>query len=129
MRRNATRDRGEWIWALASAAVLSAVVIVPLYWLRGMFGGTEAILAFVGVLVTAAVSMIGFMMTRQSNRRLIDESERAEQRFRQEHDDEQRRLKLDAAMQAGALFAPSGHSWWTSGRATRQAFRPKQRSW
>jgi hypothetical protein len=56
--------------------------------------------------VTATVSVIGFGITRQSNRRLADESRRAEDRLRQEHEDEQRRLKLDAAMRAGALFAP-----------------------
>lgn len=100
--------RGEWTWALVPAAVLIAVVVVPLYWLRTMFVGTDAVLAFVGVLVTAAVSMIGFLVTRQSNQRLQEENRRAEQRLRQEHDDEQRRLKLDAAMQAGALFAPFG---------------------
>src|SRR5262245_9177816 len=103
-----TRDRREWRWAAVSAGVLIAVVIASLYWLRGMFRGTEAILAFVGVLVTATVSVIGFGVTRQSNRRLLHESRQAEARLRQDREDEQRRLKLDAAMRAGALFAPSG---------------------
>jgi hypothetical protein len=62
-----------------------------------MFGSVEAILAFVGVLITATVSVIGFAVTRHSDRRLL-----------QEHDDEQRRLRLDAAMRAGGLFEPSG---------------------
>jgi hypothetical protein len=47
-----------------------------------------------GVLVTAAVSLIGVLATWQANRRT-----------RQEHRDEQARLKLDAAMRAGALFS------------------------
>ena len=89
--------RGEWRWALVSAGVLLSVVIGSLYGLPRMFGSVEAILAFVGVLVTATVSVIGFTVTRQSERRL-----------RQEHDDEHQRLRLDAAMRAGELFAPSG---------------------
>ncbi|HEU5107081.1 MAG TPA: hypothetical protein VFT95_00750 [Micromonosporaceae bacterium] len=52
------------------------------------------------VLVPAAVALTGTVvtvaLTRQSDRRL-----------RQDHEDEQRRLRLDAAMRAGALFAPS----------------------
>jgi hypothetical protein len=102
-----SRERGEWAWAVGSAAVLIIVVIASLYWLRSMFQGTEAILAFVGALVTATVSVIGFGVARQSNRRLADEGKRAEERLRQEHEEEQRRLRLDAAMRAGALFAPS----------------------
>jgi hypothetical protein len=53
-----------------------------------------------GIVIPAAVALAGsaitWQLTRQSNKRL-----------RQEHEDEQRRLRLDAAMQAGALFAPS----------------------
>jgi hypothetical protein len=50
--------------------------------------------ALAGVLVTASVSLIGVLATWQANRRT-----------RQEHRDEQARLKLDAAMRAGALFS------------------------
>lgn len=57
-----------------------------------------AVLALVGVLVTASV-------THQSNRRLRQESVQADNRLRQEHEDEERRLKLDAAMRAGGLFS------------------------
>ncbi|MGH3947890.1 MAG: hypothetical protein ACRDSE_02025 [Pseudonocardiaceae bacterium] len=48
----------------------------------------------IGVLVTAAVSSVGVGATWQANLRM-----------RQEHRDEQARLKLDAAMRAGALFS------------------------
>lgn len=50
--------------------------------------------ALIGVLATASVSVIGFLVTWQANRRL-----------RQDHQEEQARLKLDAAMRAGALFS------------------------
>jgi hypothetical protein len=55
-----------------------------------------AVLACVGVLVTALLSFAGSLVTRQSNRRLA-----------QEHADEDSRLKLDAAMRAGQLFTPT----------------------
>jgi hypothetical protein len=50
----------------------------------------------VGVLATAAVSLIGVLATLQANHRV-----------RQEHRAEQARLQLDAAMRAGALFSPT----------------------
>src|SRR5262249_56867877 len=60
-------------------------------------GVLTAVVGLAGVLVTAAVSLIGLMITRQSNRRLSRESEQAEHR-----------LRLDAAMRAGALFSAKG---------------------
>jgi hypothetical protein len=105
-------------WAIATGSVLVVAVLAPPLVLLGPFGlgnqsapGLAAVLAFVGVLVTACVSWIGHLATRQSDRRLGQESTQAHQRLRQEHDDEQRRLKLDAAMRAGELFsADSGHA-------------------
>jgi hypothetical protein len=53
-----------------------------------------------GIIIPATVALTGtavtILLTRQSDRRL-----------RREHDDEQRRLRLDAAMQAGALLGPT----------------------
>jgi hypothetical protein len=46
-----------------------------------MFGPAEGI-AFVGILVTASVSLIGYLLNRQSERHLADESRRAEDRLR-----------------------------------------------
>lgn len=55
--------------------------------------------AIVSGTVTALVAMIGFLTNRQASRRL-----------QQERRDEEARLKLDAAMRAGALFsAADGH--------------------
>ena len=80
-----------------SALTLAVVIAASILLLRGMFGRTNVgILVFVGVLVTATVSLIGQIMRRQSNRRLIEEG-----------NEERSRLKLDAAMRAGALLTSS----------------------
>jgi hypothetical protein len=108
VRNRRSIELGDKNWALASGGALVAVVLTSLLVLRSMFGQVEAILAFVGVLVTASVSVIGLMVSRQSNRRLAKEADQAERRLLQEHQDEKERLKLDAAMRAGALLTPSG---------------------
>ncbi|WP_431933283.1 hypothetical protein [Nonomuraea jabiensis] len=86
-----------------SVLVLAIIAVLPATLLLGPFnlgmGDTArltAILTFVGVLVTASVSLIGLMVSRQTERRL--ERERLDQ-----HD----RLKLDAAMRAGHLLSPT----------------------
>ncbi len=96
--------RDDWKWALGCLGALVLVIAIPLWLLLGPLhsasGGARqlgAILVFVGVLVTATVSIIGYVITRQSNRRL-----------QQEDEDDERRLRLEAAMRAGALFSPSG---------------------
>jgi hypothetical protein len=77
--------------------VSSLVLVVLLGPLHLASGGTDhlaAVLAFVGVLVTAAASIIGLTLTRQANRRLSQESREASSR-----------LRLDAAMRAGESFS------------------------
>jgi hypothetical protein len=106
MSRLVSRKRDDRNWILATGGSLIVVVLVPLVLLR-VFGQIEAILTLVGVLVTASVSFLGLLVTRQSNQRLREEGEQVERRLRQDHEDEQNRLKLDAAMRAGALLAPS----------------------
>ncbi|MDV9172314.1 hypothetical protein R6V09_19680 [Streptomyces sp. W16] len=89
--------------AAASLGVLTFFAVSPAAFLLGPFsfgkGDTArlaAILTFVGVLVTASVSLIGLMLNRQTERRLT-----------QEQADQQRQLKLDAAMRAGQLISPT----------------------
>jgi hypothetical protein len=53
------------------------------------------LVAVLGVLVAGAGSLVGYLLQHQANRRLA-----------QEHGDERERLRLDAAMRAGALLAP-----------------------
>ena len=98
-----------------SLAALVLVSAVPLWLLLGPLHSTTggarqlgAVLVFVGVLVTATVSVIGYVVTRQSNRRLHQEYEQSNRRLRQEDEDDERRLRLEAAMRAGALFSSSG---------------------
>jgi hypothetical protein len=91
VRSDASRD--TW-WALSWLAgvtvVASALLVVllgPLNLVTGGTGHVAAVLAFVGVLVTAAASVIGLTVTRQSSRAT------------------ERRLRLDAAMRAGESFS------------------------
>lgn len=95
-------DDRRWALGWISFVVLVAgvswlLLLRPWHRAGGSTGEITAVVGFVGVLVTAAVSLIGLTVTRQSNRRLS-----------QEANDEQRRLRLDAAMRAGALFSSTG---------------------
>ena len=86
-----------------SALVLALVAVVPAILLLGPIdlgtGDTSrlvAVLTFLGVLVTASVSLVGLMTSHQTERRL-----------RLEQAEEDQRLKLDAAMRAGQLLTPT----------------------
>lgn len=90
-RDGASRD--TW-WAVVwlagitvSAVTLLAALLGPLHLAAGGTGHVAAVLAFVGVLVTAAASVIGLTVTRQSGRAA------------------EGRLRLDAAMRAGESFS------------------------
>ena len=81
-------------WALGwlagvvvGASALLVVLVGPLHIATGGTGHVAAVLAFVGVLVTAAASIIGLTVTRQSSRAA------------------ENRLRLDAAMRAGESFS------------------------
>jgi hypothetical protein len=77
-------------------AVLPAVLLLsPVAFGGGSTSRLTAVLTFAGVLVTASVSLIGLMLNRQTERRLA-----------QEQTDQQRQLRLDAAMRAGQLISP-----------------------
>jgi hypothetical protein len=69
------------------ASALLVVLVGPLHIATGGTGHVAAVLAFVGVLVTAAASIIGLTVTRQSSRA------------------SENRLRLDAAMRAGESFS------------------------
>ncbi|MFD0271730.1 hypothetical protein ACFVGY_34940 [Streptomyces sp. NPDC127106] len=85
----------------ASIGVFFLAAGLPAALLHGLIGGGEtkqltAVLTFIGVLVTASVSLIGLMVNHQAERRLA-----------QEQNERQRQLRLDAAMRAGQLFSPT----------------------
>lgn len=68
-------DLSDRKWVLGSLGLVVLVAVAPLllgllHLANGSAGELAAVLAFVGVLVTAAVSIIGFTLTRQSDRRL-----------------------------------------------------------
>jgi hypothetical protein len=91
MAPDASRDTWWAVSWLAGITVVSSVLLVvllgPLKLITGGTGHITAVLAFVGVLVTAAATIIGLTVTRQSGRAA------------------ERRLKLDAAMRAGESFS------------------------
>jgi hypothetical protein len=64
--------------------------------------------ALLAVLVPASVTLVGYWLKRQSEKRLDQEAEEAEERRSLETSQENSRLKLDAAMRAAGLFGPSG---------------------
>jgi hypothetical protein len=78
----------EWLAAIVvGASVLLVLLVGPLHVATSGTGHVAAVLAFVGVLVTAAASIIGLTVTRQSSRAA------------------ENRLRLDAAMRAGESFS------------------------
>lgn len=77
-----------WLTGIAIVALVLLVVLLgPLRLATGNTSHITAVLAFVGVLVTAAATVIGLTVTRQSGRAA------------------ERRLRLDAAMRAGESFS------------------------
>jgi hypothetical protein len=69
-----------------------------------------AVLAFVGVLVTCAATIIGFSVQRQAQAKLFEEHEQTEKRLAQDAQDKNRQFELEAAMRAGRLIAPEDGS-------------------
>lgn len=83
-----TRWALQWLaGVILGASVLLVILVGPLHITSGDSGHLAAVLAFVGVLVTATASIIGLTVTRQASR--ATES----------------RLRLDAAMRAGESFS------------------------
>jgi hypothetical protein len=89
---------GRVVVILAAAAGVLTVLLGPLHLDAGGAGRLPAVLAFVGVVVSAIVSVIGLALTRQANRRLSAEGREASNR-----------LRLDAAMRAGESFSRPPH--------------------
>src|SRR5436190_22229743 len=94
------RDDRKWLLYAVGGLVVAVGAPIGLFAALGTFDDPDgkrfaAVLAFAGVILTAAVSVIGFLVSRQSERRLD-----------REHTDERARLRLEAAMKAGALFQP-----------------------
>jgi hypothetical protein len=89
-------------WVLICLGALALVGVTPLLLLLGPFsrpddvaGHLSAVLIFVGGLVIAGISFIRVTVSRESGRRLSLQQE-----------DQEARLRIEAATQAGALFSP-----------------------
>jgi hypothetical protein len=92
----------KWVAGTIGVVVISAVAPFALLAALGILDTTDdkqlaAVLALVGVAITACASLIATQVRRQS-----------EQRLERQHGAEEARLRLDAAMRAGALFNSSG---------------------
>jgi hypothetical protein len=81
---------------VAIGAALPALLFGPLLG-RGDAARLQAALTYAGVMVTAAVTLIGMAVKRQSDKRLAYEKE-----------EQLKQLRLDAAMNAGQLLSPVG---------------------
>lgn len=77
-----------------------------------------AVLAILAILIPASVTVVGYWMKSQSDSRLDEDRKQSKARLDQERDqnaarleqdhrEEQDRLRLDAAMRAATLFAPT----------------------
>ncbi|MGW3290935.1 hypothetical protein ACWDR3_40515 [Streptomyces sp. NPDC001002] len=93
--------------AVALVVIVGGAVGPALIVMRDDTALLATIFTFVGVLVTAVVSLIGVMVNRRSEQGLEMANRRSEQRLAQERAEQHRQLKLDAAMRAGQLIAPT----------------------
>jgi hypothetical protein len=73
------------------------------------------ILGFIGVLTTAAISALSALLKELAEKRTAKEKSLTEDRLEKEGKSDAERLRLDAAMRAGALLADSGSCQTTSG--------------
>src|SRR5437764_3090272 len=94
-------DRPFLLWVGVAVLFIAVAVLLALR-AAGLLGSSNeqaiaAALTFVGVVITACVSVLGLTIKRQGERRLAREG--------REND---ARLRLEAAMRAGALFNDDG---------------------
>ena len=102
MHNSADRDNRWFFLRAAAAAVLVVLLILLFLKVFGLLGSSNEIaaaLTFLGVLITASVSFLGLVIRRQ-----------AEGRMDREQVENDERLRLDAAMRAGALFNDGGRA-------------------
>ncbi|MEU9331230.1 hypothetical protein AB0D91_47335 [Streptomyces canus] len=77
------------------AALPASLLLSPIFG-SGSTSRLTAVLTFIGVLVGASVSLIGYVLNHRTERRLV-----------QEQEEQRRQLRLDAAMRAGQLVSPT----------------------
>jgi hypothetical protein len=88
----------KWFGGAVVAVVVAAAAPVAVLQALGSLDTSSdkrfaAVLALVGVAITACVAILGELVRRQGD-----------QRLQRQHEDEEARLRLDAAMRAGTLF-------------------------
>lgn len=108
-KRNSAGGDTRWILTRSLPGVVIGLLVGALVFNLGRSMSDQliaAVLAFVGVLVTYAATIIRVSVQRQAQEKLSQEHEQTEKRLSQDAEDENRRLELNAAMQAGQLIAP-----------------------
>jgi hypothetical protein len=107
-------DNTRWLWGWL--AVLVAVAVGGPFAMKGMFGASDQILPYVGVLLTVVLGFLGHILSRQQAMRLerekqesaarleIKEREATKRLARKERETAER-LSIEAAMRAGELLA------------------------
>jgi hypothetical protein len=95
----------RWLWGWL--AVLVAVALGGPLALNGMFGPSDQILPYVGVLLTVVLGFLGHVLARQQALRLQREKQESARRLELKERETTERLSIEAAMRAGELLA--GH--------------------
>jgi hypothetical protein len=96
MKRDGVRLGAAALVVLVIGAALPALLFGPLLG-TGDAARLQAALTYAGVMITAAVTLIGMAVKWQSDKRLTYEKE-----------EQLKQLRLDAAMKAGQLLSPVG---------------------
>jgi hypothetical protein len=101
MKRDGVRLAFAALIVLLIGAGLPILLFGPFRLGVGGSGRLQASLTYVGVMVTAAVTLVGLAAKWQTDKRLMYEKE-----------EQLKQLRLDAAMRAGQLFSPTdgGHA-------------------
>jgi len=96
-------DGTRWLWGWL--AVLVAVAVGGPFALKGMFGVSDQILPYAGVLLTVVLGFLGHVLGRQQALRLEREKQESAARLELKEREATERLSIEAAMRAGELVA------------------------
>jgi hypothetical protein len=96
---NSTR----WLWGWL--VILVVVAVGGPFALKGMFGASDQILPYAGVLLTVVLGFIGHVLTRQQALRIEREKQESTARLAIKEHETTERLSIEASMRAGELLA------------------------
>ena len=105
-----SRDNRWLVSFLGLLIVVVGAVIVLLFTGGAGDRRTGAVLGVVAVLIPGVTALVGTFVTRQTQQRQEFDRQQTELRLAHEHDEQEERLRLEAAMRAGSLFNPDGET-------------------